>query len=218
MKNFLTLLGLRGRLAAMAIVFGALAIVAGDPYTGAHASVDTRQLALDVFEEKDHTSTEQLAGWIIEGRNDFRLLDVRTEQEYAAYHIPGAELVTIAGLAEYPLRRNEKIVLYSEEGIHAAQAWFLLRAKEFSGTTILRGGLGGWKATILFPRLPDGAGAEEKAAFERKKLVSAFFGGSASVGGTASATPSVEMPKLAMPVPKSPAAQQSGAKKKKEGC
>jgi rhodanese-related sulfurtransferase len=44
-------------------------------------------------------------------------------------HIPTAELVELRDLHDYPLYHNEKIVLYSDGGIHSAQAWFLLRAE-----------------------------------------------------------------------------------------
>ena len=60
------------------------------------------------------------------GRSDYRLIDLRGERDYSAYHIPTAENVTLTALPESALLANEKIVLYSDGGIHASQAWMLL--------------------------------------------------------------------------------------------
>ena len=54
-------------------------------------------------------------------------------------------------LPDYGLERNEKIILYSEGGIHSAQAWFLLKAMGYKSVYMLRGGLDDWKDLVLFP-------------------------------------------------------------------
>ena len=79
----------------------------------------------------------------------------------------------------------KKIILYSDAGIHSAQAWFLLKANGYKGVYILRGGLEEWKDSILFPRLVENATPAEIAAFEKAKEISKFFGGSPQVGGSA---------------------------------
>ena len=77
--------------------------------------------------------------------------------DYAAYHIPTAENVTVAALPEFPFLRTEKIVLYSDGGIHAAQAWMLMQAQGYRAVYTVLGGLEGWKDDVLYPALP-GAG------------------------------------------------------------
>ena len=217
MKNILSKLSMNKKLALITFVLGLIAVFAGNPYRGNSVTMDTKELALIVDKTVDHVSAEELADWIIQGKSDFKLLDLRTEKEFNEYHISSAELVPLAELNEYPLLRNEKIVLYSEGGIHSAQAWMLLRAKGYKAVYMLFGGLEEWTDKILFPRIAQNATPGQTAAFEKIKEVSKFFGGSPQVSGTAEEVSAKKpMPKLEMPGGTS--APTAGKKKKKEGC
>lgn len=204
----------------LALVVGALgffAIFAGSPYKGFTSKVNAQELSTIVQKEVDHISPEELAGWIIQGKVDYRLVDLRKEADFAEYHIPTAENLALPSLTDGSLARNEKIIMYSDGGIHSAQAWFLLKSNDFKGVYILRGGLEEWKDSILFPRLAENATQAEIAAFEKSKLVSKFFGGTPQVGGlAASDSPKLVMPKLEAPQGIQPKA--GAPKKKKEGC
>jgi rhodanese-related sulfurtransferase len=194
-------------LGAVLGVLGFLALLIGTPSRGSHVTLDTAELARIVEREVDHVNVEDLAGWIIAGREDFRLVDLRSPQEFAAYHIPRAENVPLASLTDHPLLRNESIVLYSEGGIHSAQAWF-----------ILRGGLDEWKEKILFPRPEVDPTPEQAATFAKMREVSKFFGGTPQ-GQSQEQRPSVNAPLPQLPTPAAPPAGGPVAgKKKKEGC
>jgi len=210
-------------LALVALALGILALF-GNPYRGHRVSVDTRELATIVGREVDHVTPAELAGWIIAGDTDYRLIDLRSPEEFTRYHIPTAENVPIAQLADYPLARNEKIVLYSEGGIHSAQAWFLLKARRYPGAYILRGGLEGWNDEVLHPAPPAPGPPREMAAFERAVQVSRFFGGAprsaadtlAGVAAPAFAPAPAPTTARAPAAPVSPAGPKKKAKK--EGC
>jgi rhodanese-related sulfurtransferase len=209
---------LNRKLAMLAVALGTLALLA-QPHRGPFVKLDARELAAVVEEEVDHVTASELATWIIEGRADYRLLDLRTTGEYAAYHIPTAENVPLTGLADYPLLRNEKLVLYSEGGIHSAQAWMLLRAQGYEAVYMVLGGLDAWKDEVLFPSLPADADAQARAQFERATQVAKFFGGEARVAGDAAApSAGAELPKLTAPPPMPGPATPVAKKKKKEGC
>jgi len=211
-------LTLNQRLAALALVLGALALFS-QPHRGPFVRLDARELALVVEQEVDHVTPPELAAWIVEGRSDYRLLDLRAENDFAEYHIPTAENVQLSGLQDYPLLRNEKTVLYSEGGIHAAQAWLLLQAQGYRGVYTVLGGLDGWKDEVLFPALRTDASPPERARFERAAALAQFFGGQARVGGEAAApAASAELPKLPAPVSSGTAVPAAPKKKKKEGC
>ncbi|MCX6135573.1 MAG: rhodanese-like domain-containing protein [Ignavibacteriales bacterium] len=217
MKNLFTDLSLNRKLALFVFVLGFLALFAGSPYRGTELKVDASEMAMIVQKEVDHVSSEELAGWIVQGKADYRLLDLRTEKEFGEYHIPTAENMQLTNLKEAQLGRNEKMVLYSDGGIHSAQAWFLLKAEGHKGVYILRGGLEEWKDKILFPRLTDNASPAEVAAFEKTRLLSKFFGGSPQVGGAAqTTTQTMTLPKLESPTGAQP--KTTPGKKKKEGC
>ncbi len=221
MKSFRGKFTLNARFGLLLGLLGLGAALIGSPTGGASVTIDPSELARIVQTETDHVSVEELAEWIIAGKADFRLIDLRSGEEFAQYHIPGAENVLITALPEYGLLRNEKIVLYSGGGIHAAQAWFLLKAREYRGVYLLRGGLEEWKDRILFPRIPENPSPDQITSFEKMKQVSIFFGGrplTASAPeqpGTAVAMPDLPAPPVAVP---GPAGTGASAKKKKEGC
>jgi len=211
MRKWLSALTLNQKLAALAFVLGAVAIGAR-PFPGATVTIDPNELAAMVTRDVDHVDPLELADWIITARSDYRLIDVRDEQAYATYHIPGAELVPVASLGDVSLMPNEKLVLYADDGVHAAQAWFLLKARGFAGVYILQGGLDAWVNTVLFPSLTDDPAS--KTRDDRLAAISAHFGGKPKTGGAAAeavpaALPQVEMPAAGPVAPK---------KKKKEGC
>jgi rhodanese-related sulfurtransferase len=214
----LPVLSLNQKLGAVALSLGALALFA-QPHRGPFVKLDGRELALVVEQEVDHVTASELAAWIVEGRSDYRLLDLRPEQDYAAYHVPTAENVPLAGLPDYPILRNEKIVLYSEGGIHSAQAWMLLRAQGYDAVYMVLGGLDAWKDEVLFPALAADASATERERFERAVALARFFGGEARIGGAAAApSTTAELPRLTAPVASGPAVPAAPKKKKKEGC
>lgn len=215
------------KLALLAVALGLGALVLGGPESG-KIVLDERELAAIVEGELDHVTPDELADWIVAGRQDYRLIDLRTAAEYAEYHIPQAENVAITALADSDLARNDKIVLYSAEGIHSAQAWFLLKAKKFPAVYILLGGLKQWTEQVVFPASPgESAGPAERIDFAKAAERAKFFGGAsraAAVAG-ASAAPGANgeigasaptLPKVVPPL--APAPGGAAVKKKKEGC
>lgn len=218
MKDLLKNSTLNQRLASVALILGMLALVAGDPYQGRTATIDAKELAIIVQKEVDHVSPADLADWIIQGRSDYRLIDLRSEGEFAGYAIPGAEHVPVAQLTDHGMMKNEKIILYSEGGIHSAQAWFLLRSQGYKGVYLLRGGLEAWNDEVLFPQLAENADAATRINFARTAEVSKYFGGTPRTGGVqeGASRPTIVAPKLDTPATPAPAV--GGKKKKKEGC
>jgi rhodanese-related sulfurtransferase len=198
---------------------GFVALLAGDPYRGSHVTMDTRDLAIRAGKGADSVQAGQLADWIIQGRNDFRIVDLRSEKDFAAYHIPTAQSVPLALLTPDFAAHNETIILYSNDGTQAAKAWFLLDVQGFKGVYLLDGGLRAWQDTVLFPKKATGA---EAAASEKQAQVAKYFGGAQQVEGAAVSTVAAPaLPTLATPV--APAASSATgsnpqARKKKEGC
>jgi len=199
---------------------GLFAAFAGDPYRGSRATIDTRDLAIRVGKGADAIQPAQLAGWIIQGQNGFRLVDLRPEKEYAAYHIPTAQDVPLASLTPDFAAHNEKLILYSDDSMEAAKAWFLLEAQGFRSVYVVEGGLQKWRETVLFPRK---SSEISDTAFERQAEVAKFFGGAPQAeGASIPANAALALPKTApVALPTLPDVGGSNApakKKKKEGC
>ena len=210
------------RLAAAALVLGALAM-AGRPEPGHRVTIDTQQLATIVAGEVDHVTPAELADWIIRGAGNYRLVDLRDAASFARYHIPTAENVPLAELPDHGLARNERIILYSDGGIHAAQAWMLLAAQGYHGATTLLGGLDAWQDEVLYPAAPANPAPREAASFERAVQVARFFGGQPRATAASPVAGAGSLMAPALPQPAAPPPPPSGkpvrtAKAPKEGC
>jgi rhodanese-related sulfurtransferase len=210
-------LPLNHRLATLALLLGFLSLFA-NPYPGDVVAVGVKDLASLIEQEKDHVLVGDLTAWIVEGRTDYRLIDLRGEREFAEYHIPTAENLALSSLPEAGLSPTGRIVLYSDGGVHAYQAWMLMRAKGYRNIYTLKGGLDQWKEEVLFPSLAEDAPAPERARFERMAALSRFFGGTPRTGGVqATAMKAPEMPKVEAPTAPAGVAPAK-SRKKKEGC
>jgi len=222
MSTWLSRLTLNQRLALVALVLGAGAVAATPTRTGS-VTIAPLELALIVQKGADHLSARDLAGRLIAGRADLRIIDLRDESAYLAYHIPSAENIPIAALQSAEIAHNESLLVYGDDGAHAAQAWFLLKARGFRGAYMLRGGLAEWREQVLFPVLPEATTPDRQRENERLARVAAHFGGAprAATGGEPAlampAAPRVEVPAPRIDGPAG-AAGARPAPRRKEGC
>jgi rhodanese-related sulfurtransferase len=224
MLHYLSKLTTNQRLALLAFVLGAAAIGATPTRQGS-VTISPRDLGLIVQRDADHVTVQALADDLVKGQARYRVIDVRGEAAFNSYHLPTAENIPIAALGAADLPRNERLLLYGEDGVHAAQAWFLLKAKGYPAVYVLSGGLAEWNEQVLHPGLAEPATPDARRANEQRAAVAAFFGGlpRAAAGVAAPAAPAVPAVAAVMP-PAAPALQMpAGAKpkapvKKKEGC
>jgi rhodanese-related sulfurtransferase len=177
-----------------ALVLGVLAAFAGSPYSRQHARIDVDELASAVRHEDDHVTAIELAGWIKGRRDRLRIVDVRSAAEYEEFHIPTAERVAIDSLASARFAPDETIVLYSEGGPHAAQAWVFLRALGYDRVYFLRGGIYEWLEQVMNPTLGANASRDDSAAFTNVAAISRYFGGTPHTGGTRELDDDIPLP------------------------
>jgi phage shock protein E len=96
-----------------------------------------------------HISAQQLSGYL-SGEEDFVLLDVRTESEYQAGHIQGAQWFP-RGKLEYYIQElikdpESRIVLYCRTGGRSALATLTLKDMGYTNVADLNGGFKEWVA------------------------------------------------------------------------
>jgi rhodanese-related sulfurtransferase len=163
---------LHGSLALVAAVLGLTAWSADS-----RPAIDVTKLAADIEAERDHIGAPALAERIMRGDPAMRVIDLRSAAEFAQFHIPGARRATLEDLACGTLPRQSTVVLYSEGGAHAAQAWVLLRMRGYRNVLFLREGIYEWISRVFEPRLATDATSAERAEFERAAEMSRFFGG-----------------------------------------
>jgi rhodanese-related sulfurtransferase len=184
------------RLLIAAIVAGGLAVVAGSPTRPAPGNVDVAQLAQIVEHEEDHVTAVELAKWIRDDHRGLRVLDIRSDSEYTDFHIPGAKRVSLSEIAHMPLESVATYVLYSEGGTHAAQGWFLLRARGVEHAYFLRGGLYEWLEQVMNPRVSSDVPQVERDSI---RALTIWFGGKMELVAPSGATPSILDGQLAVP-------------------
>jgi len=215
MKKFLSNLSAPKKLALVALLLGIIAVFAGSPYLGSKVKVNTKELALSTVKSSDKVNVLELADWIIKQKSDYTLVDLRDEKEFTEYFIPTAFNIPLETLPESGLLRNQKIILYADDDLKAAQGWFILKSNGYKGVYLLNGGLEKWKNEVLFPRLAVTATADEIAQFEKRKEISKYFGGVPQTDST-----QVTENKIKLPTPE--ITSQPGVtktkKKKREGC
>jgi rhodanese-related sulfurtransferase len=222
MPRFLKKLSFNQRLGAVALVLGALAVFA-DVTPSRLVTVHAKELLTGIERREDHVTPQELAAWIVEGRSDYRLVDIRDETAFAEYHIPGAENVPLATVADGALSRADRIVLYGEGGIHTAQAFMVLKGLGYPRVYTLLEGIEAWKDEVLFPVMPRSPDPEQQVLFARAAEVAKYFGGQPRAAAAAGAAVPLALPTQAAaaavaPPPTLPGGARGGPKKKREGC
>jgi 3-mercaptopyruvate sulfurtransferase SseA len=132
-------------LAIAALLLASLALFVQNPKKNGRVSVEPGELARVIEREEDHVTAGDLAAMLKAGKPGLRVIDLRDSLSYLQYHIPTAECITLTELLGMPLLPTDTLVLYSEGGIHAAQAWVLLAVRGHRNVMTLKGGLLAWE-------------------------------------------------------------------------
>jgi 3-mercaptopyruvate sulfurtransferase SseA len=167
----------RRTFALTALTLGAAAPLASTPFHRQIATLDVDELARAIAHGTDHIDALDLAEWIRDRRPGLRVIDLRRRDQFEAGHIPTAENALIDALHTIAPKPGETIVLYSEGGAHAGQAWVLLRALGHERVFFLRAGLFEWDAQVMAPTLASDATDAERREFDRAAELSKYFGG-----------------------------------------
>jgi rhodanese-related sulfurtransferase len=133
--------------------------------------------------QDDRVSVEELAGWLIEGRGDFELIDVRSAEDFdkgriaEAENIPIAQLVSADVLGGLPTDRM--VIVYSNGSENAAKATVMLRLSGIDAH-LLTGGFNAWHKRILNPEISAQALDGESLQVSEQRAYSCYFVGERS--------------------------------------
>lgn len=145
-------LGLGIAAVALAVLPAGQGAAAGGAALGPREAAEAALLrAIDAAE--DHIEPEDLADRLMQGQPDLVLIDVRTPEEYAEFHVRGAENVPLAELPARlaPYKDRGLIVLYSNGMTHPAQARDSLARLGYGNVYMLTDGLEGFRERVLKP-------------------------------------------------------------------
>ncbi len=183
------------RLGAVAFLLGVTAPLAGSPYNRSRGRIDITGTVRRIDNGADHVSALQLAQWIRDRKPGLRVIDVRDPAAFADYAIPTAENLPLEQLMRQAFAPHETLVLYSEGGAHAGQAWVLLQALGGANAWFIAGGLADWYDEVMAPVLSAEATPDQVRAFETVTELSRYFGGTPRVGEVATPLPGSSQPR-----------------------
>lgn len=185
--------------AALLILLGVL-LAFSPAGTRKASTISPQVLAEAITNEADHITAEQLAKWLIDKKPDLLVVDMRSAEEFAQYHIPGAVNIPFNKLfepeAQETMAGDNTIVLYSNGGTHAAQAWVLLKQMGIESFVLL-GGLNYWTEAILNPKAPNELVADsEILKYQFQKSASGYFAPGGTVSASADSSRAPTKPKV----------------------
>ena len=150
---------------------------------------------------------DETADMIINKDPSLLLIDVRGEDEYEKFHLPGAINIPLSALLDEQWKDylNQDIrfnVFYSNSTVNANQAWMLTRQLGYENNYVLQGGLNYWVETIVNPTPPESTSPnEEIAKYDFRKGAGMVLGGGGAVSLSGSGQTAPALPKIA-PRPK----------------
>ncbi len=141
------------------------------------------QLLWDIVRPNRYVSTDQVAKMIIQHDPSLEIIDVRNEDEYNKFSLPGAINIPLDSL----LNKNNllyfgvpgiSVVFIANDDIASDKAWVLTKRLGFNGTYVMKGGLNNWMETIINPKEPsEEASARAIADYEFRRGAMMYFTG-----------------------------------------
>jgi len=128
-------------------------------------------------------TADVVADMIIKKDPALRLIDVRSQEEFEKFSLPGAINIPAANLlsAEYSDILNQDIkmnVFYSNGTLASNEAWMITRQLGFENNYVLEGGLNYWFDAILNPQKPASTNPDEEfAKYDFRKSAGQALGG-----------------------------------------
>jgi rhodanese-related sulfurtransferase len=158
------------------------------------------ELLNEVREGTQFISTDQIADMLVQKDPSLQLIDVRTQDEYEKYSLPGSVNVPLSDLlseewADFLDQGVKMNVFYSNGNSKSNEAWMITRQLGFKNNYVLQGGLNYWAETILNPTAPKSVLADDEIAkYDFRKGASMALGGGSSVVSNSNETKSVKPP------------------------
>ena len=147
------------------------------------SAVSLTEVARAAAQQDDRESVEDLANWLIEGRGDFKLIDVRAPEDFESGSIGDAENIPIAKIvSEDVLSRlptDRMVIVYSNGSENAAKAAVLLRLSGIDAH-LLAGGYNAWHKRILNPEISAEELDGESLQVSAQRAYSCYFVGERS--------------------------------------
>jgi rhodanese-related sulfurtransferase len=169
-------------------VVGLGVIIAAVPQNTTHPyKLTASQLLEEAMGRQQFFSPDELAEKLVAKDPSIQLIDVRDQDEFEKYNLPGAINIPLADLLnqkwtetlDQDVRMN---IFYSNGNIEANEAWMITRQLGYTNLYVLEGGLNYWVETILNPSKPAATSPDEELArYDFRQAAGAALGGGGAV-------------------------------------
>jgi sulfur-carrier protein adenylyltransferase/sulfurtransferase len=160
-----------------------------------------------------YVTPDIVADMIIKKDPSLRLIDVRSQDEFEKFSLPGAINIPATDLLsdQYTDILNQDIkmnIFYSNGTVTANEAWMITRQLGYTNNYVLEGGLNYWFDAILNPQKPASTSPDEEfGKYDFRKSAGLALGGGGVIKTTQDQTS----------VSAKPAVKAAGKKKKAAG-
>ena len=163
--------------------------------------LDAQQLLNEIQLQNHIISIDEMANALINNDPEYQLIDLRTEEEFKKFSIPGAMNIPFEKLfteefMPYVDQLARKNVFYSNGTTLSSEAWMLTKQKGIQNNYILMGGLNNWYSTILDPQAPSSADSEDAFKMYQARLgAKQFFTGEGASSAASTLKPKKPVPR-----------------------
>ncbi|MCX6326891.1 MAG: rhodanese-like domain-containing protein [Bacteroidia bacterium] len=175
------------RLLALFIIPMGLIIAAVPQNKTKPYKLTAEELLGEVNTRTQYVTPDAVADMIIKKDPSLRLIDVRSQDEFEKFSLPGAINIPATDLLsdQYADILNQDIkmnIFYSNGTLTANEAWMITRQLGFNNNYVLEGGLNYWFDAILNPQKPASTSPDEEfAKYDFRKSAGLALGGGATM-------------------------------------
>jgi rhodanese-related sulfurtransferase len=147
-----------------------------------HEGINPEELLSNVISPERYMSTDKLAEIYVNQDPSFLVVDLRTEDEFKNYSLPGSinipfETLLSEDATSYLDQDQYDVVLVSSDNFKANQAWIICNRLNYKNLHVLKGGMNEWFNTIINPKKPtENMPATEHNLYSFRKAASMYFG------------------------------------------
>ena len=144
-------------------------------------------LLKEAFSKSRFLSPDQIADRLINEDPSIFLIDVRTPDQYQEYSLPGAfniplDEMILSDWKDYLDQEDMDVVLVSNGGLYADQAWMLCKRMGYNNLYVMEGGLNAWFKNIMQAEMPaETAAKEDFDLYAFRKGAARYFGGGSEI-------------------------------------
>jgi rhodanese-related sulfurtransferase len=141
------------------------------------------ELLSEVTTRTQYVAPDAVADMIIRKDPTLRLIDVRSQDEFDKFSLPGAVNIPVTDLLSeaYTEVLNQDLkmnIFYSNGTLTANEAWMITRQLGYTNNFVLEGGLNYWFEAILNPQKPASTSSDEEfARYDFRKSAGQALGG-----------------------------------------